>query len=199
MPKSKEARAVVLFALLCFLFSWPFFFCADGWLAPMFARQGNPGAATGAIVAGHMLGMLGPALAALLMWRFYHKESPPAWKWSKLKYYAWAVLAMLAFWTLPGLIGLVFGDRVVSPVADYIWISIAVMAALGWTYRHGRGDGLVRLPATGPGPLGRQGGRDDRLGHDPRIVALAGFWSPRSSRRSPPANGPRWSFWGRGW
>jgi membrane protease YdiL (CAAX protease family) len=155
MPKSKETRAVILFALLCFLCSWPFFFCVDAWLAPMFARQGNPAAATGVIVAGHMLGMLGPAIAALMMWRFHHREPPPAWKWGEFKHYAWVVLAMLAFWTLPGLIGLAFGDRVLSPVPGYIWIGIAVMAAFGWITGLGEETGwcayvLPRLaPAAG--------------------------------------------------
>ena len=170
MSKFKEARAAVLFALICFLFSWPFFFSADGWLAPMFARQGKLAAATYSVVAGHMLGMLGPALAALLMWRFYHKESPPAWKWSKLKYYVWVVFAMLAFWTLPGLIGLVFGDKVLSPVANYIWISIAVMAALGWITGMGEETGWCAyvLPRLAPA-AGRTGAM---------IVsgAIRGFW-----------------------
>ncbi|MGB7539881.1 MAG: CPBP family intramembrane glutamic endopeptidase [Anaerolineales bacterium] len=155
MLKTKDTRAVILFALFCPLFSWPFFFCADAGLAPMFARLGDPAAATYSVVAGHMLGMLGPALAALMMWRVFHKESPPAWKWSRLKYYLWVVLAMLVFWTLPGLIGLAFGDTFVSPVADYIWISIAVMAGLGWITGMGEETGwcayvLPRLaPAAG--------------------------------------------------
>ncbi len=177
MPKSKETRAVVLYALICFLFSWPFFFCADAWLAPMFAREGNPAAATGSVVAGHMLGMLGPALAALLMWRFYHKESAPAWKWSLPKYYGWIVMAMLAFWTLPGLIGLAFGDRVVSPVADYIWVSIAVMAALGWITGVGEETGwsaylLPRLaPSAGKAGAMIVSGAIRGLWHWPILVA----------------------------
>jgi membrane protease YdiL (CAAX protease family) len=152
MAKTRETRAVVLFALICSLFSWPLFFCADAWLEPMFARQGNLAAATGSVVAGHLLGMLGPALAALFMWRVYHKESPPAWKWSRLKYYGWAVLAMLGFWTLPGLIGLIFGDTVVSPVESHIWISIAAMAALGWITGMGEETGWCAyvLPRLAP-------------------------------------------------
>ncbi len=97
MTKSNALRAVVLFTLVSFLFSWPFFFCVDAWLGPMFAQQGNPAAAKLSVMFGHMAAMLGPAIAALFMWRVYHKESPPPWKWSAPKYYGWIVLAMLAF------------------------------------------------------------------------------------------------------
>ena len=132
MTKTREFHAVLVFALLSCLFSWPFFFCADAWLEPMFSAQGNAEAARYAVLAGHILGMLGPALAALFMWRAYHKESPPAWKWSSPRYYLFAALAMLAFWGLPALIGLAFGDSLRSPIESGIWIRIAVLAVFGW-------------------------------------------------------------------
>jgi membrane protease YdiL (CAAX protease family) len=152
MPKSKEARAVILFTLVCFLYSWPIFFCVDAWLGPMFDRQGNPAAAGLSVLAGHMLAMLGPALAALFMWRVYQKESPPPWKWSLPKYYGQAVLAMLAFWALPGLVGLLLGGKFVSPVPSYVWIMIATMAAFGWITGMGEETGWCAyvLPRLAP-------------------------------------------------
>ncbi len=132
MTKSNGFRAVVLFVLICFLFSWPIFFCVDTWLGPMFSMQGNRAAAGLSVLFGHMLAMLGPAIAALIMWRFYHKESPPAWKWSKTKYYVWIVLAILAFWGLPGLMGLFFGDSVAFPIETFIWTSIVSILVFGW-------------------------------------------------------------------
>lgn len=132
MEKNKVLRAVGLFMLLSFLFSWPFFFCVDGWLDAMFSARGDLAAARMSILVGHLLGMLGPALAALVMWRGYHKEAPPAWKWSQPKYYLWVALAMLAFWTLPGVIGLFFGDKVASPISSDVWIRILMMLAFGW-------------------------------------------------------------------
>jgi membrane protease YdiL (CAAX protease family) len=132
MVDSKGIRTVGGFTLVCFLFSWPIFFCVDAWLEPMFSRQGNAAAAGFSVLFGHMLGMLGPALAALFMWRVFHKESPPAWKWSRPAYYGWAALAMLAFWALPGLIGLLFGDTVDSSVETHIRLMIAAIIGLGW-------------------------------------------------------------------
>lgn len=132
MPKNKVIREVSLFVLIAFLYSWPIFFLVDAWLDPMFWEQGNQAASHLSVLTGHLLAMLGPAVAALLMWRLYHKEPLPAWKWSQPKYYAWAALAMLAFWALPGLIGLVFGAEVRSPIETSTWIRIAMMLAFGW-------------------------------------------------------------------
>jgi membrane protease YdiL (CAAX protease family) len=157
MAKPNAKRAVMLFAFLCMLFSWPIFFCADAWLAPLFTEQGDLAAAKYAVLFGHMLGMLGPAVAALMMWRFYHKEPPPPWKWSRPKYYLWIVLAMLAFWAVPALIGVFQGDKIVSPIENYIWICIASMLVLGWVSGMGEETGwcaylLPRLsPSAGKG------------------------------------------------
>jgi membrane protease YdiL (CAAX protease family) len=155
MKNSKELRAVGLFALISFLFSWPIFFCAISWLWPMFSQQGNLPAARLSVLFGNMLAMLGPALAAMYMWRVHHKESPTPWKWGRPKYYLWVVLAMLAFWTLPGLIGLFLGDTVTSPIETYMWIGLAAMVVLGWITGMGEEVGwcaylLPRLsPAVG--------------------------------------------------
>jgi membrane protease YdiL (CAAX protease family) len=132
MTKGNQLRAVSLFMLICFLLSWPIMFCVDAWLEPLFSQQGNVFSARLYVLFGHSLAMLGPAIAALFMWHLYHRESPPPWKWSRPKYYGWVVLAMLAMWTLPGLIGLFFGDTIVSPIETYIWIAIATMLVFGW-------------------------------------------------------------------
>lgn len=141
MTKSKEIRAVFLFTLISLFYSWPIFFCVDAWLEPMFSQQGNLAAARLSVLFGHMLAMLGPALAALFMWRVYHKESPPAWKWSRPKYYGWVVLAMLAFWSLPGLMGIFFGDSVTSPIETYVWVSIVSIFVFGWVSGMGEETG----------------------------------------------------------
>jgi membrane protease YdiL (CAAX protease family) len=98
----------------------------------MFVRQDNLGAARLTLAFGHTLGMLGPALAAFVMWRVFHKESRPAWQWSHPKYYGWVVLAMLVLWVFPGLVGLVFGDTFESPIATHMWIMIGVYLLGGW-------------------------------------------------------------------
>jgi membrane protease YdiL (CAAX protease family) len=151
MEQRKTKRAIFQFIFLCFLFSWPVFFCGDAWLAPMFLDQGNVAAAEYASLFGHMLAMLGPAAAALILWRFYHKESP-LWKWGRMKHYLWIVLAMLAFWGLPALIGFFLGDKVVSPIENYIRISIASMLAFGWIAGMGEETGWCAylLPRLSP-------------------------------------------------
>ncbi len=152
MIKNKETRAVGLFIIISFLFSWIIFFCVDAWLEPMFSQQGNVAAARLSVMFGHSLAMLGPVIAALFMWYLYHRESPPPWKWSRPKYYGWVVLAMLALWTLPGLIGLFFGDTVVSPVETHIWIAIFTMVGFGWISGMGEETGWCAylLPRLSP-------------------------------------------------
>jgi len=132
MTKSKEMRDVGLFTLISFLYSWPIFFVVDAWLVPLYVRQDDLAAARLTLVFGHMLGMLGPALAALLMWYVFHKGSPPAWKWSRPKYYVWVVVAAFVFWSLPGLAGLAFGDKIESPIETHMWIMIGAMLVGGW-------------------------------------------------------------------
>jgi membrane protease YdiL (CAAX protease family) len=152
MKKNNEFRTVILFALICFLFSWPIMFSVDAWLEPMFSQQGNLAAARLTVLFGHTLAMLGPAIAALIIWRVHHKESLPTWKWSKPKYYVWVALAMLALWALPGLIGFFFGGTVTSPIEIYIWVYIATILVFGWLSGMGEETGWCAylLPRLSP-------------------------------------------------
>ncbi len=129
---NKEIRNVGLFALICFLFSWPIFFAVDAWAVPMFVRQDNLAAARLTLVFGHLLGMLGPACAAWVMCRVLGKGVLPAWRWSRPKYYLWGVIAALALWTLPGVIGLALGDTIDAPIETHVWIMIGAMVLGGW-------------------------------------------------------------------
>jgi len=151
MTQNPEKRNVLLFVLISYVFSWPIFFCVDGWLEPTFTAQGNEAAARLSVLIGHTVAMLGPALAALLLWRFRHKEAP-AWSWSRLRYYGIVALAMLALWTLPGLIGLLSGDTLQSPVETEIWIRIAIMGVFGWVSGIGEETGWCAylLPRLSP-------------------------------------------------
>ncbi len=131
MIKNQFRHNVRTFVFISFLFSWPIFFAVDGWLEPMFAAQDNEAAARLSVLLGHALAMLGPALAALYLWCTRQKETP-VWSWSKSRYYGIVALVMLAFWTLPGLIGLFFGDKIQSPVEAQMWIRIIIFLLLGW-------------------------------------------------------------------
>ncbi len=131
MIKNQVQRNVRMFVLISFFFSWPIMFIVDGWLEPMFLAQDNDAAARLSVLLGHTIAMLGPALAALYLWRVRHKETP-VWSWSHPKYYGIVALAMLAFWTLPGVIGLLSGDTLRSPIEIHLWIGIIILMLLGW-------------------------------------------------------------------
>jgi hypothetical protein len=68
----------------------------------MFSQQNNLASARLSVLIGHMLAMLGPSISAIFVWRIQRQEALPNWKRSRLQYYVWGVLAMIAFWTLPG-------------------------------------------------------------------------------------------------
>jgi len=134
MGKTREFRGVLLFSLLSILWSWPILFIVNVSLVPDFLAQDNIAAASFTQLFGHMMAMAGPALAALIMWRWYHKEAPPPWNWSRPRYYLFTALAMLALWTLPALIGLAFGDALTlqTPFGPFRWTIIAAMLTAGW-------------------------------------------------------------------
>lgn len=132
MLKNRKTYIVAWFTLICFLYSWPIFFCVDSWLEPMFSQQGNLDAAGFSVLLGHLFAMLGPALAAFWMWRFVHKQTLPAWKWGQRKHYLWVMLAMLAFWVLPGLIELFLGGKIATPLETQFWVSLLLMLCFGW-------------------------------------------------------------------
>jgi membrane protease YdiL (CAAX protease family) len=62
------------------------------------------------------------------------------------------VLAALAFWGLPALIGVLLGDTLLSPIPDYIWISVAALVGLGWITGIGEETGwcAYALPRLSP-------------------------------------------------
>ena len=131
MKQKTLTRDIGLFALICIAYTWPILFAVDVWLKPML-KPANIAAASLVSLGGHMLAMLGPAISALCMWRFVHKERLPACNWSRMSDYSLASLAGLLFWALPGGIGLLFGDKFETPIPAYMWIGIAMMLFLGW-------------------------------------------------------------------
>ncbi|MBN1429538.1 MAG: CPBP family intramembrane metalloprotease [Anaerolineae bacterium] len=133
-PQRKERGSVWLFILISFLWSWLLFFLTDGWLVPMLGEQGNLTGARLTLILGHMLAMCGPALAAWILWRFYHKEAMPVWKWGRPWQYIVAALAMLALWGGLALAGFFSSAEIelVDPIHISIWMVIAISLTLGW-------------------------------------------------------------------
>ena len=131
MKQKTLTRDIGLFALISVAYTWPILFAVDAWLVPTL-KPVNITAAALIMLGGHMLAMLGPAIAAFCMWRFVHKVKPPAWNWSRLSYYGLASLTALLFWALPGGVGLLLGDSFENPILPYMWIGIVMMLLLGW-------------------------------------------------------------------
>ena len=134
MAKRRDLRGIALFIVISFVYSWSIMFVVDAWLVPVFSSKENTAALWLTSVFGHMLAMAGPALAAILVWRLYHKESIPPWRWSRIRYYLLIVVAMLALWTLPALIGMMFGNtfKFRNPIEPYAWTIIAGSLTVGW-------------------------------------------------------------------
>lgn len=95
-----------------------------------------------------MLAMLGPTIAAMCMWCFIYNERPPVWNWGRISCYGLTSLAGLLFWTLPGGIGLLLGDKFENPIPSYMWIGIAMMFFLGWFSGLGE-ESLLQLILAG--------------------------------------------------
>ncbi|MCP4419955.1 MAG: CPBP family intramembrane metalloprotease [Chloroflexi bacterium] len=134
MAKQKDFRGVKLFILISFLYSWPIFFIVDAWLIPQFQQQENKSAVLLTALFGHMLGMIGPAIAALILWKKYHNEDPPPWKWSRPRYYLIVVLSMVAIWTIPAFLGLQFDDtfHISNTIEPTVWVAIVSSLTLLW-------------------------------------------------------------------
>lgn len=134
MHKRRDVQGVLLFILIAFAYSWSIFFVVDVWVIPLLSRQGNVAAVRLVSLFGHVLAMAGPAIAALTLWRCFHREPFPAWTWSRPRYYVLVVLAMLAIWTLPGFTGLMFNEafRIRSPLDTSAWVVIGASLTIGW-------------------------------------------------------------------
>lgn len=133
--KHSGYRNIASFVTIAFLYSWPIFFVVDAWIVPMLVQQAKEELATLVMICGHMLAMLGPALAAIIMWRTSHKGDAPVWKWGRWKHYGIVFIAMAVLWVLPGFVGLglwpdAFSFR--NPIPQYVWLSLAAWLFFGW-------------------------------------------------------------------
>ncbi len=158
--KEPNFRGMVVFFALACLFSWPVFFVVDAWLVPGYLDDSNDPAAAVAQVFGHMLGMLGPALAAMLMWCRDHGRRPPRLRWSQLRFYAVSALAMLALFLAPAGLGLAFDDALGfrSGIEPYRWTILVSGFTLLWVAGMGEEIGWIAylLPRLAP-RLGKTG------------------------------------------
>jgi len=165
-------RGVKLFCLIAFSYSWIIFIIVDIFILPGLFRAGDTAKVWLIALFGHMLAMAGPALASAILWKFYHKEHFPRWKWSRPKYYLLAAGSMLAIWTLPSLLGLIFGNTLSlrSPVETFAWVVIGASFSIGWLAGLGEETGWTAylLPRLAP-----------RMGKSRALIAagmIRGLW-----------------------
>lgn len=132
--KRKALIRALRLALLACLLSWGIFFGVESINSDL-TRQNDLATQLLASYFGNLLAMLGPALAVLLLWRFIDKQSPPAFKWSRLRYYLAIAAGMLALRALTISIGNSiepYDTGLRSPIESYIWIIVGSSLTLGW-------------------------------------------------------------------
>ncbi len=189
--RDRDFRAVRVFSLIAFLYSWPIFFVVDAWLVPRFLERHEFGAGVLTALFGHMIAMAGPGLAAIVLWRWLHHEPMPRWKWGRFRHYVLAAAAMLALWTVPGLVGLAtvetFHFR--SPIEPFACVVIASSFSIGWLAGLGEETGwtaylLPRLaPHVGKGRALIVAGAIRGLWHWPVLVGPL-IWQVISGEKS---------------
>lgn len=130
----KEITGLKYFLLIIVLYSWPIFFITDAWLIPgAIAHHHN---ATALLIAtfGHLLGMFGPAIAAVILWKRFFNERIPNLKWSRLRNYLYTALVMEGLWVVPAIAGLLFGNtfHLIPKVSTPYWIFVITILSVGW-------------------------------------------------------------------
>lgn len=132
--RSQQSRGELLFVCLAFLTSWTIFVPVDCWILPLLRSRGDD--STGIVVAtiAHMVGMMGPALAAAIVTRRYHGEKPAPWQWGRFRSYVLAASSMALLWIAPAIVGLLIGHtyRLLPSVDDALWVVLGSMVFFGW-------------------------------------------------------------------
>ncbi len=94
--KAAALRDAGRFALLAALLSWPIFLALELYLPPLPTSPRD----TALTLFGHMLAMGGPAVAALLLWRWQAQPAQPAFRWSRPADYLWVALVLTTLRTV---------------------------------------------------------------------------------------------------
>lgn len=130
----KDLAGIKYYFLIAVLFSWLIFIVTDAWLLPgALAHQRNQSALLIATF-GHLAGMFGPALAAIILWKHFYRTNLPPLRWSLPKYYIYASLAMAGLWVIPAVGGLLFGDsfKIIPEMSKTHWIFVGMILSVGW-------------------------------------------------------------------
>jgi len=93
------------FYLITIIFSWTLFFITDAWLIPKYSNTNCP-----KLIAlyGHMLAMMGPMFASIIMLKFLQNKNLITLKWGNKNYYFYTFYVILIIWVIPSILFLIF-------------------------------------------------------------------------------------------
>ena len=119
------------FYLITIIFTWTLFFITDGWLIPKYK---NTDFLKLIALYGHMLAMMGPMFASIIMLKYFHKKRLVSWDWSSKKYYLYAFYIVLLIWLIPALMWLIFDETLILKLIfqNYDIIFIISYLLFGW-------------------------------------------------------------------
>lgn len=129
LPENIYLKHSIYFIVLAILFSWPGFFIIDTWIFPNLMKEGESIKALFFVLGGHVFGMFGPSIAAIILLKFVIKSRFPPWQWGPPKYYVWGSIFMLTTWLLPALTGLLvssFKIRISIETFQLIYMGIYI-------------------------------------------------------------------------
>ena len=113
------------------IFSWTLFFITDAWLIPKYS---NTTFSKLIALYGHMLAMMGPMFASIIMLEYFQKNNLLTINWSNKKYYIYTIYIILIIWVIPGLMLLFFDRDLTAKMIynNYDIIFIVSYLLFGW-------------------------------------------------------------------
>ncbi|MFA5806267.1 MAG: CPBP family intramembrane glutamic endopeptidase [Melioribacteraceae bacterium] len=119
------------FYLITIIFSWTSFFITDAWLIPKYA---NTNFSKLIALYGHMLAMMGPMFASIIMLKYFQNNNLLTISWSNKKYYLYTIYVILIIWIIPGLMLLLFDGNITAKIIydNYDIIFIVSYILFGW-------------------------------------------------------------------
>lgn len=126
---------VCLFALGAFAFSWAIFFAVELWFIPSFIKPTDAAALVLTQLSSHFLGMMGPALAAFVLWRVFEEPPQPAWRWGRLRLYLWSAGALILLRSAALAMGWLDAPgafRLHTSFEPTFWLVLGASSTVGW-------------------------------------------------------------------
>ncbi|MBA4321043.1 MAG: hypothetical protein C0412_21850 [Flavobacterium sp.] len=119
------------FYSMTIIFSWTLFFITDAWLIPKYS---NTTFSKLIALYGHMLAMMGPMFASIIMLEYFQKNNLLTINWSNKKYYIYTIYIILIIWVIPGLMLLFFDRDLTAKMIynNYDIIFIVSYLLFGW-------------------------------------------------------------------